>query len=216
MAVSIAQSQKAFIKSKFITLNQIGQAKGVGGVPLDEVEQILVDLAIRFKVEAERNLNETDSMSSARLANSIQFESVQYMGGVYSIEIKVLDYYKFIDKGVRGVKNEKGGSSPYKFKNLFVSDGMRKEIRKWLIREGMKVTTKPVTKKHALGTEKKGTAFKGIDKTDAFATAIARSIKKKGIRPTNFWTDAEKKVHEYLQRNGGQGFEVAIINELTR
>jgi hypothetical protein len=211
MALSITKSQANYLKT--VHLSEIGTGKDQPGVKLDAIEQGLIELAILFKTLAEKKIDVAQAINTGNLAESIQFEQVRYMGGVYSVDIKVLDYYKWVNKGVRGVKG--GGSSPYKFKNLFVSKRMMQEIRKWLIREGLKVRTKPALKR-PIGQEKKGRRFSQVDKTNAFAYAVARKIKLKGIKPTNFWDETEQEIKKQMSEAFGNYFSVAIINELTR
>jgi hypothetical protein len=212
MAVSIAQSQKAFLKT--VTLDKIGATKdSFKPVKLDAVEQALIELATLFKVLADKKLSVKDAVNTGLLADSIQFTEVEYFNQTYSVSIKVLDYYKFVDKGVKGVKG--GGSSPYRFKNLHVSKKMQDAIHKWVVREGLKVRTRDALKK-AIGQERKGKRFAKADKTKGLAWLIARKIKLKGLKPTKFWTDTEIEVRKQMHEQMGNHFAVAIINELTR
>jgi hypothetical protein len=213
MALSIQQSQANYLKT--VHLSQIGEGKNAPGVKVDSLEKIVLEMAILFKILAEKNLDVAQAISSNQLAESIQFDAVNFFGGTYSVEIKVLDYYKFVNSGVRGVKDERGGKSPYSFKNLYVSKKMMNEIKKWLVREGKKVTAKPVTKQHAIRAEKKGVRFKEVDKTSALAYAVATNIKKKGLRPTNFWTKTGSQVEKEMLERAGNRFAIALIDELT-
>jgi hypothetical protein len=213
MALSISKSQQNYLKT--VHLNEIGDVKTSSGVKLEAVEEALIELAVLFKVMAEKKLDIAQAISSNFLAESIQFEAVKFFGGVYSIDINVASYYKFVDAGVKGIQDEKGGSSPYSFKNLHVSKSFQEQVRKWLIREGLKVRTSSA-RKLPIKHESKGHAFKNADKTSALAYAVATSIKKKGLKPTHFWTDTAREINARLAETIGQGFAIDLVNELTR
>lgn len=214
MARSIANRQADYLKT--VHLDQIGEAKNVmQSVQLEEVERAMLDLAILFKVLAEEGLNAKQAIDSGKLAESIQFDQVQFAGGVYSVDINVLDYYDFVNKGVKGTKN-KSLNSPYSFKNNYVSVGFMTSIRKWLIRHGMKSSAKPVKAKggkFALGTERKTINFQ--ERSNAMAYAIATSIKKKGLKATGFWDNAESKVEKEMQNTLGNAFAIGIVNQIA-
>jgi hypothetical protein len=215
MPISISQAQANYLKK--VHLDQIGTSKGdIKPVKLDVLEQFMVEMAIMFKVLAEKNLSVADAINTNKLSESIQITDVEYLGNTYSVDIKVLDYYKFVDKGVQGLNG--GNTSPYKFKNLGVSRKFMLSIKHWVIREGLKARAKPVTIKHAIGQEKKGVRFKDIKKRDEaekIAWGIAKNIKKKGLKATNFWTDTEVAIRKKMQEEAGNIFAVAVINELT-
>src|SRR5688500_8897879 len=117
-ARSINKRQQAYLQT--LHLDSIGESRNVlQHSKLEEVEQALVDLAGLFKVMAENELSLKDAVDSGKLADSIQFDAVEFNAGVYSVDIKVLDYYDFVNKGVTGT--EGGPSSPYQYKNNFVS-----------------------------------------------------------------------------------------------
>jgi hypothetical protein len=210
VALSIRQAQQNYLKT--VHLDQIGSSKDIKGVKLDAIESAMIEFATMFKVLADKKLSVQDAINTGKLADSIQFNAVEYLGGIYSVEIRVLDYYRWIDKGVKGVRG--GGNSPYSFKNTFVSKKMMQEIRKWLIREGLKARTRETIRK-PLGQERKGRRFANTDKTTSFAYAVARSIKIKGIKPTNFWSDTEVEVRKQMHQELGNYFNIAIINALT-
>jgi hypothetical protein len=196
-------------------LDDLGSSKDdVQVVELSAVEQALVDLAVLFKETAENELSVRNAIDSGKLADSIQFTDVVFMGGVYTVDIKVLDYYKFVNSGVKGTQN-KSINSPFSFKNNRVSKDFMTAIRKWVIRHGMKSSSKAVRAKggkYALGTERKTAKFK--DSSNALAYAIATGIKKKGLKPTGFWDKAAEAVDKALPWFG-DAFAIDIINGIT-
>jgi hypothetical protein len=205
MAKSISQRQKN------VKLEDIGEVKS-GPIQLDATEEYLLSMAAKFKIVAENELNKRNKVNTGLLADSIQFTGVMQNAGVLSVDIKVLEYFKFVNAGVRGTQS---GSSleGFAFKNNSVGKSFMQAIRKWMIREKIKATAKEVKKK-PLGTEKKGVSF---DRTNqSLAYAIATSIKKKGLAPTGFWNTAADEVTKEMEKSMGDAFSIDIINEITK
>ena len=90
------------------------------------------------------------------------------------------DYWKFVDKGVDGTVTSQGSEYKYKKNGKRIPlDAMKKFIAarglspKQLVTKGSKKVSKA----------KKQTAL------DSFAWALGISIKRKGLRPTHFFTN---------------------------
>ncbi|RYZ47922.1 MAG: hypothetical protein EOP49_19995 [Sphingobacteriales bacterium] len=138
--LSIAKSQAKYLQT--LHLDQIGENKSsIEAFELPEVEEALLSMAAYLKSEAEKNLSDSNAISSGNLIKKITFDKVRFMGGAYQLEVSLPDYYKFINSGVNGLKVKHG--SPYSFKNMNVSKAMLNNLRKWVIREGLKARTKP-------------------------------------------------------------------------
>lgn len=192
MGISIAQAQAKFLK----------EGGPMGGVlrpapnELSEMEKILSEYIEKFINKASDNLNKTNSVSTGNLLDSLNFEIVSDRNG-YTINFTALDYFKFVDKGVRGAGSSlKNSTSPYKFKYL-MGQGKGKSgkkstlitaIEKWIIRNRLTATAKDVNKYGRTGRERKAIDATMGRKTLAFL--IARSIKRDGLYETGFWTDA--------------------------
>jgi hypothetical protein len=213
--LNINKSQKSYLNT--IHLDQIGTDKGsVAAFELSEIDEVLLSLAALFKVSAENNLEASHSHSSGALTESIQFDKVKLMGGVYTLEIEVLEYFKFVNSGVNGLKVDHG--SPYSFRNMGVSKSMLKSIRKWVIREGLKVRVKEALS-HPIGAENKGKPFSGVKGDEATQTAfvVSKGIKRNGLKPTFFWDKAAKTTAEAIKKGGfGAALAPIIVNELRR
>jgi hypothetical protein len=96
-------------------------------------------------------------------------------------------YFRFVNKGVKGTKNEKADNkTPYAFKGNKKAVPVS-SIEKWLSYNKLKsVSVKKYTK---LGTE-----AKAIDGKKSLAFLIARSIHRKGLRSTHYFDRAVAQI----------------------
>lgn len=162
---------------------------------LNAVEQVLIEIAKQIVDDASDNLNKinkygSSSNASGRLQESITITPVTFMGGVYTIQIKLLEYYKWVDEGRRA-----GEKPPID------------KIRQWIIQKQLRLDDGGTTKK---GYKRDGTLISQSKKKvklgnrkvsilDATAYKIASKIGKFGTKPTNFWTDAIDKNRQMLK-----------------
>jgi hypothetical protein len=191
MALSIAQAQAAFLREGGPMGGTIRPAPN----ELSDMEKLLAGYIEKFLNTAADNLNKTQSVTTGNLLDSLDFEIVSDRNG-YTINFTALDYYKFVDKGVRGAGSSlKNSTSPYKFKYLMGGGkGTKKKsdlvtaIEKWIIRNRLTATARDVNRYGRTGRERKA-----IDPTKGrktLAYIIARSIKRDGLYETGFWSDA--------------------------
>lgn len=181
--MTIAQAQAAFFQQGGF---------GEGGMlredvaELSELEKELSNYISTFLTKASDNLNKTNSITTGDLDRSLSFELVPNKNG-YLINFKALDYFRFVDKGVRGAgSSEKNNTSPYKFKKINPSPDHVTAIKKWIINNNLTALVTDINKYGATRRERKGETMP----QDRAAYVIARSIKRKGIAATNFWSDA--------------------------
>jgi len=164
----------------------LGMSKGVF-VPKEDMPlalQMVAEYVEAFERQVADELNRLDKVDTGDLASSIKFETTETKNGII-IEVFVNDYYKFIDKGVKGIgRNNKNTTSPYKFRTLNPSQSHVNAIRKWINRNGIKARATDVKKYGAVGRENRQPQDKSL------AYIIARSIKSKGLERTGFWTDS--------------------------
>ena len=209
MAQSISARQKQLLNSGYLDL--LGENYGDYQVlKLDAVADSLYYLAAKYVEFATDNLEKANRVASGALSSSIVALPMEILGSVYSVSIKLDDYYKFVDKGVKGWADEKGGNSPYQFKNYPRGGGGKKSkmitaIRKWLIKEGLQGRAASATKS-IYKREKKQASI--TDTSTKTAMIIAMSIKKKGLKPSHFWSDAEKSVMQIAEAEFAQAIKV--------
>lgn len=182
--MNISQSQAKFLASKI--LNSLGTANIPDG-ELPVVEEIMKMFGGAFIVEAQSNLRKNKSIASGAI-NDIRIQQTKF-GNTYVLSLGYPEnkpaskYFEYVNKGVKGTKNEKADSkTPFKFnpskKSIPVS-----VVEGWLGYNKLKaVSVKPYRK---LGVESKA-----LDSKKSLAYLVARSIHRKGLRSTHYFDDA--------------------------
>lgn len=168
-------------------LSNLGESRSIlsTSVKFNEVEDVLVRYATRIAQQAEKNLRSNkfnkDSNATGELSESIRVTPVEFMGGIYSIEIRMLDYWQWVDAG------RKPGKQPpiskiikwIKDKQLRLDDGGT--TARGYKREGTLISQS--RKKVMMGGKK-------VSILDATAYKIARKIGRFGTKGTDFLSDA--------------------------
>ena len=84
-------------------------------------------------------------------------------------------------------------------------------IRKWLVSQSLQGTAVNA-KKSIYKREKKNASI--TDTSTKLAIIISRSIKKKGLKPSHFWSDAEKSVMQLAEAEFAAAIKVDIISSI--
>lgn len=162
------------------------------------LERILIKAGLEFNKRVVQNLTKLKAINTGGLTQ-LEPPVIKYFGNKYVLEIGYditspqAKYYDYVDKGVKGTKNEKASNSTkYKFKSSSKSIPVD-VVKKWLTNKGSKSTS--VGKYRKLGTERTK-SLKQVSSTDAAAFLIARSIHRKGLRTTNYFSNAMKLVFD--------------------
>jgi len=112
--MTIAQAQSEFLKSGGFRGGIDRPSEG----ELSAIEQELSNYITAFLNKASDNLNKTNSITTGDLDRSLSFEVIP-TGNGYLVNFKALEYFKFVDKGVRGAgSSRKNNTSPYSFKTI--------------------------------------------------------------------------------------------------
>lgn len=207
MALSIAQAQAKVSSSDY---ESWGVAKSVF-VPKKTMPvalQLVAEYVKAFEEKVADRLNALDRVDTGNLASSINFETTETKDGLI-IEVFVNDYYKFVDRGVRGIgRNNINTTSPYRFRYANPSKSHVQAIRGWISRNRDKVKARDVQKYGAIGREKR----QPQDITVAWL--VARNIKRRGLRQTGFWTDSINEVFKDFDIKMSQALGVDIVVNL--
>lgn len=133
---------------------------------LDNLQKLLEAFSKKVVKEARQNLTKQKINASKKLYNSLKYD-IKVSKNSLEASLTAEDYMPFIDKGVSGT--EKKYNTPFSYKNkrppASAFDG-------WMVRKGIA----PRNNKGQF-TNRKSLGF-----------AIANSVYKKGIKPTNFFT----------------------------
>jgi len=166
-----------------------------------------------------RNINkkiiEKGVVNSGDMAKTMYYELTDD-NNVDTLSIYIKDYYRFVDKGVKGVKFDKNApQSPYRFKTLTGMSKTGRESIKSLITSGRaKVRS---IKQSASKTESKGLGFKGKKSLiDRQTDTLIYLIKKHGIKATNFFKEGFEETFKTLEKDLGEALSTDIaINIVT-
>lgn len=183
---------------------------GKDEIAFNEIETILYKYASLIASDAAENLRKPTAKSSkgstasGSLEASIRITPVTYMGGIYSVDINMLDYFEIVDQG-RRPNSERPPISA---------------IKQWIIDKQLRLDDKGLTKN---GYKREGTLLskskkkvvlgkRKVSVLDAAAYKIASSIGKKGIKPTYFLADAIKNNEEKLYQELGAALKRDVRN----
>lgn len=166
---------------------------------------ILNQYGAEFKLELERIMSQRQIFASGKLADSIN-PKVDTDGK--KLTITMLDYYDFVNEGVKGVKNSSNApNSPYKFKNYGMNNEGKASIKQYILSGKAKVTNKQVRGKTTIGLERKGVKISEKKSLiDRQVDTLIYNIKKYGIKKTDYFTDAFEKVFANWEQDMADAF----------
>jgi len=189
--VSISKAQIQALRDSFIqSLGGSFDKVKDGDLPILEETLALYGKAFNDKIT--EILDKENITSSGRLAEPAlpiitKFGTGYILSLGYEPGSEASKYYDFVNKGVKGTKNEKADNkTPYAFKGNKKAVPVS-SIEKWLGYNKLKsVSVKKYTK---LGTE-----AKAIDGKKSLAFLIARSIHRKGLKSTRYFDRAVAQI----------------------
>jgi hypothetical protein len=201
--MTIAQAQSEFLKSGGFRGGIDRPSEG----ELSAIEQELSNYITAFLNKASDNLNKTNSITTGDLDRSLSFEVIP-TGNGYLVNFKALEYFKFVDKGVRGAgSSRKNNTSPYSFKTITPSKSHVTAIEKWIIRNRLTATAKNLKGR----TKRESKAIDPNKGRRDLAYIIAKSIKRDGLYETGFWSDAFDETF----KDFGQKMSTALGKAIT-
>ena len=158
----------------------------------------------KYVVQQSRsNLSKQDKNVSKKLYNSISYET-KVNKNSFELTINMVDYGKFIDKGVKGVNSSaKAPTSPFKYgSGTGKKGGLTSGINGW------------VRARRFQFKDRKSGKFMSYDST---AFLIRRSIWFTGIKTTNFLTTPFERAFKRLPEDivEAYGLELDSLMETT-
>lgn len=192
-------------------LGTIGSKDRGDNVSLSNSAKALVDLADIIITEARANLDKGGNVATGDTASSMKAKDIQVNGTKLELDIEILSTYKFLNDGVKGVN---GGTGKYSFKSIHPSKKMATALLKWARKRSIATKYKAISK-----GEKKNQSIKKMvkqaDNYKSLAYAMATNIKKKGIRPTKFFSKAIAEGEKQKSKLFSKALRLDIIETLS-
>lgn len=188
---SIQKAQAAALSE----LGGIGENKNLfSPVTLSVVEKVLAQYGAEFAIKVREKLNQAQNVASGKLSDNITPEIVTEATSVV-LKIRLLDYYDYVNKGVKGVKSSRNApGSPYQYKNLGMSAEGRKSLRMYIESGKAKIDVAKNQKGGLIGNEKKKKSL-----IDAKVDTLAYLIKAFGIKGSKYFEKAFNEVFKDLE-----------------
>lgn len=155
---------------------------------LDNVKKEIDRFRRAVVKEAKENLKKQGKSSSGKLYNSIDSELEVYKTNNFRLSFSLGDYGEFVDKGVSGT--QKKYNTPFKYTNKMPPPS---KLDKWIVRKG-------------LAKDAKG---KFIPRK-SLQFLIARSIYRKGLKPSLFFTKPFEKHFKKVSNELTEAFGLEI------
>lgn len=194
-------------------LNTIGSADRGDKATMKHTAKALVELAAFLMDEATANMDKTGATAPGDTLSSMKAVNIDLQGTKMGIDIEINSTYKFIDQGVRGVE---GGTGKYQFKTKRPSKKMAQAILRWAKKRalGGKIKYKAVSKQ-----ERKNKSINKVvseaKSRESLSYAIATNIKKRGIKPTKFFSKAVSATKKLQKEKYAQALKLDIIESLN-
>lgn len=173
-----------------------GQAKS-GAIELNSVEEVMLGAANQFMKLAIARINQKKKVDRGNLSD-MEVSAITQNGTKYELTIgynesnPASEYYDYQNKGVRGLDTGQPSSSPYFFKEYWVSKNMVKALMQWYLRHKSYIRNEDQRKNLTPLQQKRKTLGQAADpqkRLKQIAKNTAKSIKKRGIKRVGFFDD---------------------------
>jgi hypothetical protein len=207
--MSEAKAQAKAIRDGFLkTIGDQYDIVNSGIIDYPIAEQLLMFYGKLFNDEVQKNLTKSGSIASGKIGDLVvpkvtKFGNDYEMYLGYDKDNPASVYYKFINKGVRGVGGDNArpkkvaSDTPYEYKTPYPNKKMATSILQWYRLGKAKTTSETQTKKLSK-TQRKNKKLKQIvNKADSLknlAYATAAAIKRDGLKTTAYFDNAVKTV----------------------
>jgi hypothetical protein len=204
----MTRAQHEAVDSGFIDLNTL-DAGDYQAIDLSDIENTLTIVAAVYVGLLHDNANSKGVSSSGDMIENIKPTEVTQTENVYSIGITAPDYATYQDEGVNGWKVNRGSRFQFKTKGTREGSAMYNSLKEWVKREGESARNvkTPVSRREARGKKMQSLETKTI-------LAAAAGIKRFGIAPTRFWSDATTEIQAYFETELAIASKIDIINNL--
>jgi hypothetical protein len=207
-------------KSQKINLDFLNDTASVSRmqiVDMKGVDAILSEYAEKFKSNliASIKTHQVTASGDMQSPDNLYFDLVEESNGSKTLNIHVVEYAKFVDKGVKGWGSSKNApTSPYSYHNpaKTSSNGeFRKSIKRYIESGKAKVRVSDVRKYGAVGGE-----VKKLSLIDLKVNKLMYLIRRFGIKTTNFLQQPLEQSFVGLEKKIADEFAVNISVKLFR
>lgn len=192
-------------------LESIGTTDRGDSLPLGNCAKALVELAGFLIEEATNNLDKGGNTATGATASSMRAKDIIVNGTQFELDIEIASTYKFLNDGVKGVES---GTGKYQFKTKRPNEKMAAAIRKWLRVRRVVSKYKAKSKNEAKNKKIKKLVTSADGRLTALSYAIATNIKKRGIKPTKFFSKAVEATKREQKEKYAAAFKLDIIEAL--
>jgi hypothetical protein len=205
---SISKNQVVNLENGFV---QRSGSTAFQRLDLKSLDALLAEYAENYKDALIAEINRKQITASGEMEKNITF-TLKDKQGIKVLEIYMVDYAKFIDKGVKGWGSSKNApSSPYKYKTKGMNQEGRNSIRRYIESGKAKASSLDVKRYGAVKGEKKSKSL-----IDARVDTLVYLIKKYGIKTKNFIDKPLKDTFKDLEVKIADEFAVNIAVQITR
>jgi hypothetical protein len=204
----MTKAQHEAVDSGFIDLNTL-DAGDYQAIELSDIENTLIIVAAAYVGLLHDNANSKDVKSSGDMIENINPTEVTKTENLYSIGITAPDYASYQDEGVNGWKVNRGSRFQFKTKGTREGSPMYNSLKAWVNREGQSARN---VKVGVTRRERRGMKMQSIETKTILAAAAG--IKRFGIAPTRFWSDATTEIQTYFENELAIASKIDIINNL--
>lgn len=198
-------------KSTLSFLDGLGSDDRGEKVKLNHTASALVELADFLITTARENMDRKGNTATGFTSTSMKAGPIQTNTSKLQVDVEIASTYKFLDQGVKGTE---GGRGKYQFKTKYPGKKMALALLRWV-----KVRRVATKYKAISANEKKNQRIKKLskkaDSQKSLAYAIATNIKKKGIKPTMFFSDAVKETIKHQKKVLADSVKLDIIEMLS-
>jgi len=203
--MSEAKAQALLLKEGYLAeIGDYYDVININDYPI--AEQMLMYYGKLFNDAVQKNLDKSGSIATGKIGDLV-VPKVNKFGNDYEMWLgydKVNPasvYYKFVNKGVRGVANtgkKKIGDTPYSYKSPYPSTKMINSLEEWY-KLGKAKSSSNTQKKALSKTARKNKKLASMTKKMSLkelATATAFAIKRDGLKSTYFFDNAIKQIFD--------------------
>lgn len=179
-------------------------------VKFTDTENTLLQLAGTYIELINEEIEHKDVSSSGFMQDNITPTDLEVSDNTLSVGINAPLYASYVDEGVNGWAVDRGSRFKFRTKGVNPKGDMVKSLKSYIEREGLSARNVKVS---VTSREAKGKTMR--DASTKAAVQMAYMIKRHGIRPRHFWSDATKTFLPIAEKELGVAVKIDIINNLV-